>query len=66
MNYLSSVLAANPSLYLDEPQDCLSESCDVDVSIATTWPPAALIHSQTAFLGSPCLGIKWHHCPQHF
>ncbi|KIK76084.1 hypothetical protein PAXRUDRAFT_170956 [Paxillus rubicundulus Ve08.2h10] len=35
MNYLSSVLTANPSPYLDKLQDCLSQSRGVDVSIAT-------------------------------
>lgn len=35
MNYIYSILEANPTLYLDEIQHRLSETRDVDVSIAT-------------------------------
>ncbi|KIK95687.1 hypothetical protein PAXRUDRAFT_140094, partial [Paxillus rubicundulus Ve08.2h10] len=35
MDYLSSVLATNPSLYLNKLQDCLSQSHGVDVLITT-------------------------------
>src|SRR5258705_9096036 len=35
MNYIYSILEANPSLYIDEIQQKLFEVRDVDVSIAT-------------------------------
>jgi transposase len=35
MNYISSLLAANPCLYLDEIQDRLSDERGIDVSIST-------------------------------
>lgn len=35
MNYISSIMAANPVLYLDEVQDSLAAVRGVDVSLAT-------------------------------
>jgi transposase len=35
INYIASILDANPTLYLDEIQDQLSEYRGIDVSIAT-------------------------------
>lgn len=49
INYLGSVLEANPTLYLDELQDRLLQYRNIDVSIATVWRAVrslALSHKQ--------------------
>jgi hypothetical protein len=35
INYLSALLAINPTLYLDELQILLFKNCSIDVSLAT-------------------------------
>ena len=51
INYLASVLEANPTLYLDELQDRLLQYRNINVSLATVWRAVrslALSHKQVS------------------
>lgn len=51
MNYISSLMDANPVIYLDEIQDKLSETHNIDVSISTIYRALlrlAITHKQVA------------------